>query len=62
MLEQNYMGYEPVCSTKSQIQNEYLERLVLRDEDNEEIFDEYIQNRREEFYKEWRAYTMDDYE
>lgn len=56
------MGYEPVCSTKSQIQNEYLERLVLRDEDNEEIFDEYIQNRREEFYKEWRAYTMDDYE
>lgn len=49
-----------MCSAQSRSEcNEYLIRYDL---DDDEVLDEYIQERREEFRKEWFTYTKDDYE
>lgn len=53
-------AFGDMCSAQSR--SECIEYLIQYNMDDEEVLDEYIQKRREEFRKEWFAYTKEDYE
>lgn len=53
-------AFGDMCSAQSR--SECIECLVQYDTADDEMLDEYIQERRKEFHKEWFAYIKEDYE
>ena len=49
-----------MCSARNL--RECVEYLVQYGEVDDDLMDEYIEERREEFHKEWSAYVSEDYE